>query len=63
MELLKLAGIIAVSAAVGTFAGDKAFAAIEGKLPAAVTPYKGGVRIGFEAAGATVAFVVLKSII
>lgn len=63
MELLKLAGIAFASAAVGVFAGDKAFAAIEGKLPAAVTPYKAGVRVGMEAAAVTVAFVVIKSVI
>lgn len=61
MELLKLAGIVAVSAAVGTFVGDKVFAAVEGKLPAQAAAYKGGIKIGFEAAGSTVAFVVIRS--
>jgi hypothetical protein len=61
MELLKLAAIVAVSAAVGTFVGDKVFAAIESKLPAQVP--KAGAKIGLEAAGATVTFVVIKSMI
>jgi hypothetical protein len=60
MELLKVVGLVMVSAGIGVWAGNKAYAAVATKIPASVPAE--GARVAFEAGATTVAFIVLKSV-
>lgn len=63
MELFKTFLTVAVAAGVGAWAGEKAYGAIEDKIPASAANAKGGIKLGMQAGAAVVTFGVVRSVL
>lgn len=64
MEIVKTFATVAVAAGVGAWVGEKAYGAIESKLPATVgTGARAGAKLGFQAGAAVITYGIVRSVL